>query len=65
MSVQRTAEFRLLQHIHKEWNRNNFPIGITIEYATTGKADGHIMVGAPESVHQPAQQLGNYYALSS
>ena len=53
MSVQRTAEFRLLQHIHKEWNRNNFPIGITIEYSTTGQAGGYLTDSDPESTHQP------------
>ena len=35
-------------------------LALPIEYATTGKAGGHIMDGAPESVHQPAQQLGSY-----
>ncbi len=38
----------------KEWDRNNFPIGITIEYSTTGIAGGYMTDGAPESTHQPA-----------
>ena len=38
----------------KEWDRNNFPIGITIEYSTTGKAGGYMTDNAPESAHQPA-----------
>ncbi len=61
MSVQRTAEFRLLQHIHKEWNRNNFPIGITIEYSTTGQAGGYMTDSAPESTHQSVQPLCGSY----
>ncbi len=47
----------------KEWDRNNFPIGITMEYSTTGQAGGYMTDGAPESAHQPAQRLfGRYYA---
>ena len=34
--------------------RNNFPIVITIEYSTTGKAGGYMTDNAPESAHQPA-----------
>jgi hypothetical protein len=30
----------------KEWDRNNFPIGITIEYSTTGQAGGYWMDSA-------------------
>ena len=41
-----------------EWDRNNFPIGITIEYSTTGQAGGYLMDSAPESTHQPVQPLG-------
>jgi hypothetical protein len=49
--------------LHKEWDRNNFPSGITIEYSTTGEAGGHITDDAPESSHQPVQRLlGSYSA---
>lgn len=46
---------------HKEWERNNFPIAITVEYSTTGIAGGYMMDGAPESTHQPVQPLGGNY----
>jgi hypothetical protein len=36
-----------------EWDRHNFPMGITIEYSTTGQAGGYRMDGAPESARQP------------
>ncbi len=48
----------------KEWDRNNFPMGITIEYSTTGQAGGHITDSAPESTHQPVQQLFGSYCAS-
>ncbi|MCL5945764.1 MAG: hypothetical protein M1472_02785 [Planctomycetes bacterium] len=36
------------------WNRNNFPIAITIEYSTTDQAGGYLTDNAPEAKHQPA-----------
>ncbi len=30
-----------------EWDRNNFPMGITIEYSTTGIAGGYTGIHAP------------------
>ena len=45
----------------KEWDRNNFPTGITIEYSTTGQAGGYLTDGAPESTPQPVQPLGGSY----
>ncbi|MDA8378489.1 MAG: hypothetical protein M0Z50_15810 [Planctomycetia bacterium] len=49
--------------VHKEWDHNNFQIGITIEYFTTGQAGGYMKDDAPESAHQPTQRLfGSYYA---
>ena len=48
-----------IPHYHdKEWDRNNFPMGITIEYSTTGQAGGYLIDSAPESTHQPVQPLG-------
>ncbi len=47
----------------QERDQNNFPIGLTIEYSTTGQAGGYLTDSAPESTHQPAQRLcGSYYA---
>jgi hypothetical protein len=39
----------------QEWGRNNFLIGITIEYSTTGIAGGYLMDRTPKSTHQPVQ----------
>ena len=55
---------KVVYHNGKEWERNNFPIGITIEYFPTGKAGGDLTDGAPESIHQPAQRLLSIYQAS-
>ena len=44
-----------------EWDRNNFLIGLTVEYPTTGQAGGYMTNSAPESTHQPVQPLGGSY----
>ncbi len=48
-----------------EWDRNNFLIGITIEYSTTGIDGGYMTDGAPESAYQPAQRLFESYCAST
>jgi hypothetical protein len=45
----------------KELAHINFPMDITMEYSTTGKAGGYMTGGAPESTHQPVQPLGGSY----
>jgi hypothetical protein len=44
-----------------EWDRNNFPIGMSIKYSTTGQAGGYLTDSALESTHQPVQPLGGSY----
>jgi hypothetical protein len=48
----------------KEWDRNNFPIGINIEYSTTGQAGGYLTDSAPESTYQSVQPLVEVIAIS-
>jgi hypothetical protein len=52
--------------LRKAWDRNNFPISITIEYSTTGKAGGYMTDGCSE-IRAPtsATIIGKLFGVSS